>query len=95
MQGFVLLLLSLTGIGVLQILLSLRTSRYPGLIIPCIQLLGSVFLSMLFSDIAAALLGFIVSMIPMVLWLGIYHACRRKMGRKRQDEINRMRINDL
>lgn len=95
MGGFLYIILIFIALIILQIILSLRSNKYLGWIIPCVNLIGSVFISMQFSDIFLAFLGFFISMVPMMIWLGIYTAIRRNMDKKKQNEINRMRINDL
>ena len=95
MGGFLYIILIIIAAIILQIFLSTRSNIYLGLIIPCINLAGSVFISTQFSDMFLAVLGFLFSMIPMLVWMGIYTAARRNMDKKKQNEINRMKINDL
>ncbi len=95
MVGYIFVILILSVLVVMQVFLSLRSNKYWGLIIPCINLIGSVFISVMFSDMFVAFLCFIASIIPMILWLSIYNACRKKVEKKKENEINRMRINDL
>lgn len=95
MSGFIYILLILIGMIGLQIFLSLRSNKYVGLIIPFINLLISIFISLQFSDFFVAILVFILFMIFMVIWLGIYQACKKKIDQKKQNEIKRMKINDL
>lgn len=95
MSGLALILVILTAIVILQIFLSLRSNKYLGLIFPFINLLSSIYISLLFSDMIVAILGFVVSLIPMIIWISIYHKCKKKMDKKIQNEINRMTINDL
>jgi len=95
MRSFAYILLVLTAGILLQMFLSRKDNKYLGLIIPGINLSGSVFTALLFSDRFAAILIFVISIAPMAIWLGIYTASKRKMKKKRQSEINRMRINDL
>ncbi len=95
-MGVLIVVLSIAAIlGVLQIILSKRQNKYLGLIIPFINLLVSVFMSVLFSDMFAAFFIFFISLLPLILWLCIYQNYRRKTDELKQSEINRMRINDL
>lgn len=95
MNSTIIVLLVMVVIMIIQVLLSIQLNKYFGLIIPCINLLCSIVISLLFSDIITAIFGFFVSFAPMVIWLGIYKICRRRMKRKNQNEINRMKINDM
>jgi lysylphosphatidylglycerol synthetase-like protein (DUF2156 family) len=58
-------------------------------------MLGIIFISLQFSDMLSALLGFLILLIHMAIWLFIYDACRKKLEKKKQSEMNRMRIKDL
>lgn len=95
MGGFILIALIITAITILQVFLSTRRKKYFGLIIPCINLLCSITISLLFSDMFVAVLGFVFSVAPVVIWLSMFKACRRKINQKNNDELNKMRINDL
>ncbi|MFZ5351824.1 MAG: hypothetical protein ACOZCL_03750 [Bacillota bacterium] len=90
-----LVLLIVTVIAFIQALLSTRYNKLLGLIVPGINILCSIIISLLFTDIFTALLGLVVTAIPTIIWLSIYRVCRRKLGKKTVTEINRMKINDL
>ena len=90
------LLVILVGIVLLQIFLSRRESRWPGLVLPsltfllslCVTLGGALFLyiptqdSTLGAVILPTLLLFLMYNIPTLVLLGIYFACREKYSRK-------------
>lgn len=94
--------LILAGIVVLQIFLSRRVSRLPGLVLPLLSLLFSF---LVISNIAAEpdstavqLAGmlaasFLIYNIPTLILLAIYFACRE--SRKKQREMDRMNAQDL
>jgi hypothetical protein len=73
----------------------MQPNKYFGIIIPCINILFSIAISLLFSDIITAILGFLISLVPMIIWLSIYRICRKRIEKKNQNDINRMKINDM
>lgn len=94
------LLVLLVGMILLQIFLSKRESRRPGLVLPALTFLYSLvlllnmarFVSMAHPALAA--LGvFLSGNIPTLILLAIYFACRG--GSKKKNELNKMKINDL
>lgn len=97
--AFVLLLLA--GLIVLQIFLSRRTSKWPGLALPAIAFLFSLLypLNMAALDgatasfVAQLLVVWLVGNIPTILLLAIYFSCREKQRRKKQ--MDKMNIQDL
>lgn len=96
---FVLLLLA--GIVVLQVFLSKRPSKWPGLILPVFAFLFSLIypLNMAVSDgdlmsfVLQLLIVWLVGNIPTFLLLLIYFGCREKQRRKKQ--MDKMNIQDL
>nr|DAL91805.1 MAG TPA: hypothetical protein [Caudoviricetes sp.] len=99
-------LLLVVGIIWLQIYLSKKESRWPGLIIPAIQFLFSVFITVAevlyipvpLESYAAyiavqAVLVFLMSNIPTLISLAIYFTCRNRLRRNKQ--IEKMNIQDL
>jgi hypothetical protein len=88
------------GFVALQIFLSLREPRWPGLVLPilsfCVSLLG-LFGVANFGDSAAlavtAVTVFLLYNIPTVLLLAVYFACRERQRRKRA--LERMQAQDL
>ncbi len=98
----VILLLICAGMIWLQIFLSRREGRWPGLMLPIISFLFSLIyplnmaavpgLSTL-SLLAQLLLVWLMANIPTVILLLIYFACREKFRRKNQ--MDKMNIQDL
>jgi len=98
--AMIMLLVLLAGTILLQIFLSGRESKWPGLVLPCITFLYSVLMVLniaavggtqgaVFSITAAMIFG----NLPTLVLLAIYAACREK--RKKKSEIHRMQISDL
>ena len=93
-------LLFAAGTIVLQIFLSGRESKWPGLVLPAITLIYSIvmvlnmayFVSMA-RPLLAALGVFLTCNIPTLILLGIYSACRS--GRRKKSEMEKMNLNDL
>ena len=87
----------LVGGILLQIFLSRRESRWPGLVLPAITLLYSLFLAcnvMAGADAWRALLATLaLGNIPTLVLLAIYAACREK--RRKNREMDKMDIHDL
>ena len=97
------LLLFLAGVVLLQIFLSRRESRWPGLVLPLISFLyalvlvlnAAYFVSMAHAVLTTVLV-FVIGNIPTAVLLAIYAACREKRKKqKKQSELERMRIEDL
>jgi membrane protein implicated in regulation of membrane protease activity len=86
-------------LAALQIFLSMSKNKYLGLILPAINLLVAAFMSfgnMIYTgDIAPILAAFALFLIPAVINLAIYKACREKVKEKNKQEINKMNIQDL
>ena len=86
---------------VVQVLLSRRESRWPGLLLPAVSLLSSLVCCLNVADLGqgmAALLSalltvFLLANVPTLLLLALYLICRRSRRRKRQME--HMNIQDL
>ncbi|MDR0937377.1 MAG: hypothetical protein LBM98_11940 [Oscillospiraceae bacterium] len=81
----------------LQIFLSERESKWPGLVLPFIQFCVSLAAIMLTvtkpegfeNDIFVKIITFLLCNIPTVILLAIYAACREKQkARKRLDKMN-------
>ena len=96
------LLILVLGVGaiLLQIFLSRRQSRWPGLILPALTLLYSLVMVLSVTntgDLATALLvmgiTFLLGNLPTLLLLAIYAVCREKYRKKKQME--KMDIQDL
>ena len=98
--SFLLFLLAvLVGAILLQIFLSRRKSRWPGLVLPLLSLLYSLLMAC--SAVAYSekiiwgpiLTSLILGNIPTVILLAIYAACREK--RRKRGELDKMQIKDL
>lgn len=94
--------LLLAGVICLQVFLSKRSNKWLGLILPIISFVISIYtiFNIYISDymngwqIFASLAStFAISIIPTVILLAIYFACRGKM--KNEDELQKMNIQDL
>lgn len=95
-------LLFIAGVIALQIFLSKRESRWPGLVLPALELLVS-FLYPLYmlapsggvtgGFVLEMLLVWLMANIPTLVLLAIYFACREKQRRKKQ--LEKMNIQDL
>lgn len=92
----------LVGIVFLQIFLSKRESRWPGLILPIISFLVALLNPLLMamppegvtgSFVFQMIVVFLLANIPTVVLLGIYFGCREKLRRKKQ--LEKMNIQDL
>ena len=92
----------LVGTILLQIFLSRRKSRWPGLILPGLTFLYSLLsifsMAALPGATALSIAGTLVmtlllSNIPTLILLAIYFACREKQKRNRQ--LDKMNIQDL
>jgi len=95
----VFLLVFVVGGILLQIFLSRRESKWPGLILPLLAFLYSL---VMVCNVAAVgeefpwgplLASFVLGNIPTVVLLAIYWAVREK--RRVKDQIDRMNIDDL
>ena len=97
--SLVFLLVLLVGIVLLQIFLSKREGRWPGLILPLLTFLYSLLMAC--SAVAynggfpwgAVLASLVLGNIPTAVLLAIYCSCRER--RKRRDDVEKMNIQDL
>ena len=96
---FIFLIVFVAGGILLQIFLSKRESRWPGLILPLLPFLYSLLMACsavaysektIWGPILASL---ILGNIPTVILLAIYAACREK--RRKRGELDKMQIKDL
>ena len=97
-----LVLVLVVGGILLQIFLSRRESRWPGLILPAITLLYSLLMCLSLVAYVGITTGeivmllaktFLMGNLPTLVLLGIYFACREK--RKRRAQLDKMNIQDL
>ncbi len=95
-------LLLFAGIVFLQIFLSNREGRWPGLVLPGIGLLfGLLYLlnmaapsqGVTFGFIGQVILVWLLGNIPAFVLLAIYFGCREK--RRRSKQLDKMNIQDL
>ena len=95
----VLVLALQVGVILLQIFLSKRESRWPGLLLPLVTFLYSLVMAL--SAVAynggipwgPILASLILGNIPTVILLAIYFACREKF--RKRSELDKMSIDDL
>lgn len=97
---FVVIFLLLFGVlpFVLQVWLSKRESRYPGMVLPVLSLLFAlvaVLGSVMYEDedIFVLVIPFLLFNIPTVIHLTIYFACREKFSKKKQ--MDKLNVQDL
>jgi len=92
----------LAGIVFLQIFLSKRESKWPGLILPIISFIVALLFPLNMAMPSEGVTGsfiwemivvFLLGNIPTVILLGIYFGCRGKRRHKKQ--LEKMNIQDL
>lgn len=90
----------LVGGILLQIFLSKRESRWPGLILPAVTFLWSLVMLLsvaaydsLAQAVVPILMVLILGNIPTAVLLAIYFACREK--RRKRSELDKMKLSDL
>ena len=103
MRPMIFLLLLLAGAILLQIFLSRRASRWPGLLLPGVTFFYSLVMLLSVAAyngnngmegvVAALLSALVLGNIPTVMLLIIYALCRR--GERTQRELNKMNAQDL
>lgn len=95
-------LVVLAGVILLQIYLSRRESKWPGLVLPILAFLFSLLFPLnMAAPSDGVTVGFIFQMIlvwlsgniPTIIFLAIYFSCRGKHRRNKQ--LNKMNIQDL
>ena len=96
MTLFLMAALLAAGLG-LQVFLSHRASRWPGLVLPGICVLYSLVLCLNVmagpGAVPAAVSCLLLGNIPTLVLLAVYAACRE--GRKRRSDVEKMNIQDL
>ena len=89
----------LAGVILLQIYLSKRESKWPGLVLPILSFVISFLypLNMAIPSVGgfiiALLWGWIIANIPTYVLLAIYFVCREKYRKRKQ--LDKMNIQDL
>jgi len=98
--AMIIFLALIAGGILLQIFLSKRESRWPGLVLPAITFLYALLMVLNLTAlggigqvIVSILAVLITGNIPTLILLAIYFACRGK--RKKRAEMNKMKIEDL
>lgn len=100
--SFGVILIIFIGTILLQIFLSKRESKWPGLILPIISFVFSFFGSLnmyrdpdyeIGSFVVEVIGGLFLMNIPTFIFLAIYFACRSKYRRNKQ--LDKMNIQDL
>lgn len=98
--GLVFLLAFLVGGICLQIFLSRRESRWPGLVLPLLAFLQALLLALNVRDtgsvsqnVLALLVTLLVGNIPTLVLLAIYWAAREK--RRVKSQLDKMKIDEL
>ena len=92
-------LIFLVSIILLQVWLSKREGKWPGLLLPIVSFLISFIypLNMAIPSVGgfifALVLGWLIANIPTIVLLTIYFACRVKQRRNKQ--LDKMNIQDL
>lgn len=101
----VVLLLVSVGVIALEVYLSRRESKVPGLVLPGILFLGELFV--LPNVVAVAFFGaetlaagcvnvvlrVFLTLLPTIVLMAVYFLCRRRLDRKKQ--LDKMNIQDL
>ena len=101
----VILLLVSAGVIVLEVYLSGRESKVPGLVLPGILFLGELFV--LPNVVAVAFFGaetlaagcvnvvlrVFLTLLPTIVLMAVYFLCRRRLDRRKQ--LDKMSIQDL
>ena len=95
MRSLISIILIVAGIILLHIFLSFSKNKYMGLVLPGFILLCAITVSMQCTDFFTAFLFLVLLSIPAILTLGIHKACRRKIEKRKADELKRMKIGDL
>ena len=101
--SLIILLVFLVGIVLLQIFLSRRESRWPGLILPLLTLLSSLLLPLNVMDTGSAsqnillmLVTLLAGNIPTLVLLAIYWAAREKFRvRNQMEKMGKQDISEL
>ena len=98
-KAIILMLVLLVGVPVLQVFLSRRENRWPGLVLPLLTFISSMVMvcsvtayegGIPWGPILASLIS---GNIPTAVLLVIYFACREKF--RRRSELDKTRIEDL
>lgn len=93
------LILVMVLLTALQIFLSLQKNKWLGLVLPVIYIGIALFLAfgaMIYTgDILPILMAFLIYLIPAIINIAIYLACRAKVKDRQKQELDKMKIHDL
>ena len=98
-KAIILMLALLVGVPVLQVFLSRRENRWPGLLLPLLTFLYSLVMVCSVTAYEGGiswgpiLASFVLGNIPTAVLLVIYAACREKF--RKRSELDKTRIDDL
>lgn len=101
-KALILMLVLLVGVPVLQVFLSRRENRWPGLLLLPLPLLTFLYSLVMVCSVTAyeggipwgpILASFVLGNIPTAVLLVIYAACREKF--RKRSELDKTRIDDL
>ena len=98
-KALILMLVLLVGVPVLQVFLSRRENRWPGLLLPLLTFLYSLVMVCSVTAYEGGIPGgpilasFVLGNIPTAVLLVIYAACREKF--RKRSELDKTRIDDL
>ena len=98
-KALILMLVLLVGVLVLQVFLSRREHRWPGLLLPLLTFLYSLVMVCSVTAYEGGipwghiLASFVLGNIPTAVLLVIYAACREKF--RKRSELDKTRIDDL
>ena len=95
-KALILMLVLLVGVPVLQVFLSRRENRWPGLLLPFLSSLVMVCSVTAYEGgipWGPILASFVLGNIPTAVLLVIYAACREKF--RKRSELDKTRIDDL
>jgi len=95
MGGVIIRFILIAIIVVCQVVLSLQKNRYLGYVIPGLNILGATSLSMLTTDYFVAYLLFVIMLLPIIIWMGIYKLCRNRVHDKARREMKKLNVKNL
>lgn len=92
----VIFLMVLAATFLLQIFLSTRRSKWPGLVLPGLSLVWGLLFAVNATDLPIALTAFLLAGgVPCLIHLAIYRAGRERSRQRNRDQVEKMNIQDL
>lgn len=91
----VVVLAIIIGILILQIFLSKAKNKWLGIIIPVFNVIFAIIFSLNGREWGAAIVSFLIMIVPFVINIIIYLTCRSKLDEKNNRELDKMKIEDL